>query len=55
MFKVNRQGHKIYFSFFDITDLRNVRIDAEINFLSRFLQEKTKIIPVQMYDLVFQR
>ena len=31
VFKVNRQGHVIYFNFFEIPDLRNVRIDTEIN------------------------
>ena len=29
--KVNRQGHVIYFNFFEILDLRNVKIDTEIN------------------------
>ena len=31
VFKVNRQGHVIYFKFFEIPDLRNVRIDTKIN------------------------
>ena len=30
-FKVNRQGHVIYFIFFEIPDLKNVRIDTKIN------------------------
>ena len=34
VFKVNRQGHVIYFNFFEIHDLRNVRIDTKINFES---------------------
>ena len=29
--KVNRQGQVIYFSFSEITDLRNVKIDTTIN------------------------
>ena len=32
--KVNRQGHVIYFSFFEIPDLRNVQIDTRINIAS---------------------
>ena len=31
IFKVNGQGHVIYFNFFEIPDLRNVRIDTKIN------------------------
>ena len=30
-FKVNRQGHVIYLNFFEISDLRNVKIDTKIN------------------------
>jgi hypothetical protein len=33
-FKVNRQGHMIFFNIFDILDLENVRIDTKINFVS---------------------
>ena len=29
--KVNRQGQVIYFNFFEISDLRNVEIDTNIN------------------------
>ena len=29
--KVNRQGQVIYFNFFEILDLRNVKIDNKIN------------------------
>ena len=29
--KVNRQDHVIYFSFSEIPDLRNVKIDTKIN------------------------
>ena len=29
--KVNRQGQVIYFNFFEISDLRNVKIDIKIN------------------------
>ena len=28
--KVNRQGHVIYFSFSEISDLKNVKIDTKI-------------------------
>ena len=31
VFKVNRQDHVIYFNFFEIPDLKNVRIDTKIN------------------------
>ena len=31
VFKVNRQGQVIYFNFFEILDLRNVKIDTKIN------------------------
>ena len=54
IFKVKGQGHAINFSFFDIPDLKNVRIDTKIEFVSRFLQEVTKVIPVHIYDLDFQ-
>ena len=33
-FKVNRQGHIIFFNIFDIYDLENVRIDTKINIVS---------------------
>ena len=33
-FKVNRQGHMIFFNIFDIYDLENVRIDTKINIVS---------------------
>ena len=33
-FKVNRQGHVIVFNIFDILDLKNVRIDTKIEFVS---------------------
>ena len=46
IFKVKGQGHEINFSFFDIPDLKNARIDTKIEFVSRFLQEVTKVIPV---------
>ena len=54
IFKVKGQGHEINFSFFDIPDLKNARIDTKIKFVSRFLQEVTKVIPIHMYDLDFQ-
>ena len=31
VFKVNRQSQVIYFSIFEIPDLRNVKIDTKIN------------------------
>ena len=31
VFKVNRQGHVIFFYFFEIPDLKNVKIDTKIN------------------------
>ena len=52
--KVKGQGHKINFSFFDIPDLKNARIDTKIELVSRFLQEVTKVIHVHIYDLDFQ-
>ena len=48
IFKVKGQGHEINFSFFDIPGLKNVRIDTKIEFVSRFLQEVTKVIPVHI-------
>ena len=33
--KVNRQGQVIYFNFFEIPDLRNVRINTKINSVSQ--------------------
>ena len=54
IFKVKGQGHETNFSFFDITDLKNARIDTKIELVSRFLQEVTKVIPVHIYDLNFQ-
>ena len=54
IFKVKGQGHEINFSFFDIPDLKNARIDAKIEIVSRFLQEVTKVKPVHIYDLDFQ-
>ena len=38
-FKVNRQGHVIFFNIFDIHDLKEVRIDTKINFVSRLQPE----------------
>ena len=54
IFKVKGRGHEINFSFFDIPDLKNARIDTKIEFVSRFLQEVTKVIPVHTNDLDFQ-
>ena len=34
--KVNRQGQVIYFNFFEILDLRNVKINTKINSASLF-------------------
>ena len=31
IFKVNRQGQVIYFNFFEIPDLKNVKIDTKIS------------------------
>ena len=44
IFKVNRQGQKIYFSFFDISDPKNVRIDTKIKSVPRSQPEITKVI-----------
>ena len=44
IFKVNRQGQKIYFSFFDFLDPKNVRIDTKIKSVPRLQPEKTKVI-----------
>ena len=54
IFKVNRQGHKIYFHIFDIPDLKNARIDIKIKSVLWLQPEITKVIPVHMYDLDFQ-
>ena len=54
IFKVKGQSQEINFSFFDIPDLKNARINTKIEFVSRFLQEVTKVIPVHIYDLDFQ-
>ena len=52
--EVKGQGHGINFILFDIPDLKNARIDTKIKFVSRFLQEVTKVIPVHMNELNFQ-
>ena len=54
IFIVKGQGHEIYFSFFDISDLKNARIDTKVKIVSRLLQEVTKVKPVSMYDLDLQ-
>ena len=51
IFKVKGQGHELNLIFFDIPDLDNVWIDTKIEFVSRFQQEVTKVIPVHLYDL----
>ena len=43
-FKINRQSHIICFNIFDIHDLKNVRIDTEINFVSRLQPEIWKVM-----------
>ena len=43
-FKVNRQGHVIEFNIFDILDLKNVRIDTKINFVSCLQPEIRKVM-----------
>ena len=43
-FKVNRQGHMIFFNIFDIHDLENVRIDTKINFVSCLQPEIRKVM-----------
>ena len=43
-FKVNRQGHMIFFNIFDIYDLENVRIDTKINFVSCLQPEIRKVM-----------
>ena len=42
--KVNRQSHRIVFNIFDILDIENVRIDTEINFVSRLHPEIWKVM-----------
>ena len=54
IFKVNHQGHEIYFNFFDIPDLENARIDTKIESVLCLQPEITKVIPVHVYDLEFQ-
>ena len=46
IFKVNgyRQGKKIHFSFIDISDHKKVRIDTNIESVSRLQPEITKVI-----------
>ena len=41
--KVNRQGHVIFFNIFDILDLKNVRIDTKIDFVSCLQPEIRKV------------
>ena len=53
-FKVNRQGHVIYFGLFEIPDPDNVEIDTKIMSVSCLQPEITKVIPVHVYDLEFQ-
>ena len=43
-FKVNRQGHMIFFNIFDIYDLENVRIDTKINVVSSLQPEIRKVM-----------
>ena len=43
-FKVNRQGHMIFFNIFDIRNLENVRIDTKINFVSWLQPEIRKVM-----------
>ena len=43
-FKVNRQGHMIFFNIFDILNLENVRIDTKINFVSCLQPEIRKVM-----------
>ena len=42
-FKVNRQGHMIFFNIFNICDLENVRIDTKITILSCLQPEIRKV------------
>ena len=42
--KVNRQGHIIFFNIFDIFNLKNVRIDTKINFVSCLQPEIRKVM-----------
>ena len=44
IFKVNRQGQKIDFSFVDLLDPKNVRIDTKIKSVPRLQPEITKVI-----------
>ena len=43
-FKVNRQGHMIFFNIFDIYDLEYVRIDTKINIVSCLQPEIRKVM-----------
>ena len=52
-FKVNCQGHMIFFNIFDIHDLENVRIDTKINFVSGLQLEMRKVMQ-KVFDLDFQ-
>ena len=42
IFKVESRGHEINFSFFDITDLKNTRIDPKMKFVLRFSARDNK-------------
>ena len=42
--KVNRQGYVIFFNFFDILNLENVRIDTKIEFVSCLEPEIRKVM-----------
>ena len=43
-FKINLQGHMIFFNIFDIHDLENVRIDTKINSVSCLQPEMRKVM-----------
>ena len=51
-FEVKCQGQVIGFVFFEILDLKNVRIDTEI--LSLLYKQPEKVIIVYIYDLGFE-
>ena len=42
--KVNRQSHMIFFNILDILDLKNVRIDTKIEFVSCLQPEMRKVM-----------
>ena len=53
-YKVNRQGHVIFFNIFDIPDLENVRIDTKIKSVACIQPEMRKVIQLICVTLSYK-